>query len=135
LALNPNNAKSSDADLVYHLVNPNSFSWKNDLLPALKKGCALPAFEVVSPQEWLNRLANSDSNPETNPSIKLLDFWKGKYENAPTLKTDDEEPAGLFFETDSTIRDCPSLGDVKDPVAAGLIQRYIEVWMKSWTRT
>ncbi|KAJ5376810.1 hypothetical protein N7509_013696 [Penicillium cosmopolitanum] len=135
LALNPDNANSSDADLVYHLVNPHSFSWKNDLLPALKKGCALPDFGVVSPQEWLKRLANSDPNPETNPSIKLLDFWKGKYENAPTPKADEEEPAGLFFETDSTIRDCPSLGDVKDPVAAGLIQRYIEVWMKSWTRT
>lgn len=135
LALDDKSIQSSDADLVYHLVNPHSFSWKKDLLPALKKGSALPDFDIVSPQEWLKRLANSDPNPETNPSIKLLDFWRGKYENAPPAQTEDEEPAGLFFETACTIRDCPSLGEVKDPVAEGLIQRYIEVWMKKWTQT
>ncbi|KAJ5090621.1 hypothetical protein N7532_009305 [Penicillium argentinense] len=136
LALNPDAAKSSDTGLVYHLVNPHSFSWKNDLLPALKKGSALPDFEIVSPQEWLTRLANSDPNPETNPSIKLIDFWRGKYENhvpAQNIEGEEQKPVGLFFETDCTIRDCPSLGQVKDPVAEGLIQRYIEVWMKHWT--
>jgi len=135
LALDQESVKSSDADLVYHLVNPHSFSWKNDLIPALKKGSALPDFEIVSPQEWLKRLANSDPNPETNPSIKLMDFWRGKYENhaPPSTESGQEEALiGLSFETVCTVRDCPSLGEVKDPVAEGLIQRYIEVWMKSW---
>lgn len=31
-------AASQDVDLVYHLVNPKSFSWKEDLLPSLKQG-------------------------------------------------------------------------------------------------
>ncbi|KAK5788766.1 hypothetical protein VI817_009724 [Penicillium citrinum] len=135
LVLDQESVESSDADLVYHLVNPHSFSWKNDLLPALKKGSALPEFEIVSPQEWLKRLANSDPNPETNPSIKLMDFWRGKYGNHVPSSTEsgqEEAPIGLFFETVRTVRDCPSLGEVKDPVAEGLIQRYIEVWMKSW---
>ncbi|OJJ51653.1 hypothetical protein ASPZODRAFT_127770 [Penicilliopsis zonata CBS 506.65] len=94
-----------DVDLVYHLVNPHTFSFTNDLLPALKKGSAFPDFETVTPQEWLQRLATSEQDPEKNPSIKLIDF----------------------------LRDCPSLAVVKDPVSAGLMQRYIQTWMARWT--
>lgn len=127
----------SDDSLVYHLVNPCCFSWKHDLLPALQKSSALPEFEVVSPQEWLQRLANSDQDPERNPSIKLLDFWRSKYgESAQaTDESKDEvhQPAALVFETHRTIEDCSSLGLVKDPVAEGLMLRYIEAWMKRWS--
>jgi thioester reductase-like protein len=139
IAMNAASA-SPDANLVYHLVNPKAFSWKNDLLPALKKGSALPDFEVVSPQEWLRRLANSEQDPEKNPSIKLIDFWQSKYANhvqqstnALTLEQDQQKEAGLTFETGFTIQGCPSLALVKDPVSVGLIQRYIEAWMKRWT--
>ncbi|KAJ5797836.1 uncharacterized protein N7503_007132 [Penicillium pulvis] len=119
----------SESDLVYHLVNPHAFSWKDDLLPALKQGSGLPQFEVVSPQEWLQRLINSDQDPEINPSIKLLDFWKSKYGG-----DDPQAPiGGLSFETKCTTRDCPSLALVKDPVTDGLIKRYIASWMKKWT--
>ncbi|KAJ5639473.1 uncharacterized protein N7484_007335 [Penicillium longicatenatum] len=119
----------SEVDLVYHLVNPNAFSWTNDLLPALKQGADLPQFEVVSPQEWLRRLANSDQDPGTNPSIKLIDFWKSKYGGDGS-----QVPAGgLSFETKCTTRDCPSLALVKDPVTDGLMKRYLASWMKQWT--
>jgi thioester reductase-like protein len=131
---------SQEVDLVYHLVNPKSFSWKDDLLPALKQGSALPDFEVVSPQEWLQRLASSAQDPEKNPSIKLIDFWRGKYgktgqaqANGSTTTTP-QKVAGLDFETDRTVQDCPSLGLVKDPVAEGLIHRYIESWMQRWAK-
>lgn len=141
IAMNAASA-SSDAHLVYHLVNPNVFSWKNDLLPALKKGSALPDFEVVSPQEWLRRLASSEQDPEKNPSIKLIDFWQSKYANhgpqatnGSTPEQEQQKEAGLTFETGLTIQDCPSLAMVKDPVSAGLIQRYIEAWMKRWSST
>lgn len=131
-------AASSEVDLVYHLVNPQTFSWKHDLLPALKKSSALSEFEIVSPKDWLQRLANSDPDPEKNPSIKLIDFWRSKYgKSAPEAKTEqnkeEQQPAGLVFETERTVRDCPSLGLVKDPAAEGLMQRYIEAWMKRWT--
>ncbi|KAJ6114772.1 hypothetical protein N7486_000550 [Penicillium sp. IBT 16267x] len=119
----------SEVELVYHLVNPHSFSWKDDLLPALQQGSDLPKFDIVSPQEWLQRLANSDQDPESNPSIKLMDFWKSKYgcddSQAPT--------GGLTFETQCTARDCPSLAFLKDPVTDGLMKRYITSWMKQWT--
>ncbi|KAJ6151595.1 hypothetical protein N7470_007192 [Penicillium chermesinum] len=123
-------SSSQEENLVYHLVNPHSFSWKNDLLPALKKGSALPPFEVVSPQEWLKKLAGSDQDPEKNPSIKLLDFWQSKYSGQNGGQS---ENAGLVFETKRTTQDCPSLALVKDPVAEGLIHRYISVWMSRWT--
>ncbi|KAJ5357760.1 hypothetical protein N7541_004918 [Penicillium brevicompactum] len=139
IAVNPASV-SSDPNLVYHLVNPHAFSWKDDLLPSLKKGSALPEFEVVSPQEWLRRLANSDQDPEKNPSIKLIDFWQGKYSTAgqsAQISASEEQPKeiGLTFETGVTIQDCPSLAVVKDPVSVGLVQRYIESWMKRWAST
>ncbi|KAJ5930389.1 hypothetical protein N7466_005882 [Penicillium verhagenii] len=119
----------AQADLVYHLVNPHTFSWKSDLLPALMQGSSLPSFEVVSPKEWLQRLANSEQDPEINPSIKLVDFWKSKY-GGDTLQA---KTGGLSFETQRTTQDSPSLALAKDPVTNGLIQRYITSWMNQWT--
>ena len=96
--------REGDEGLVYHLVNPRTFSWKDDLLPALQKHERLPAFEVVSPREWLERLEQSEQDPEKNPSIKLLEFWKGKYGGAvaSTGGDQDDAPAGLTFETMKT---------------------------------
>ncbi|OQE24078.1 hypothetical protein PENFLA_c010G00241 [Penicillium flavigenum] len=126
---------SPDLNMVYHLVNPRTFSWKDDLLPALRQGSALPEFEVVPPQEWLSRLATSEQDPEKNPSVKLIDFWASKYASHGLSETGPgrNEEAGLTFETERTVQDCPSLGLVEDPVAGGLIQRYIESWMSRWT--
>ena len=123
-----NVSSSQDTELVYHLVNPHTFSWKYDLLPALKNS-SLPAFEVVSPEEWLQRLASNELDPKENPSIKLLDFWRSKY-GRPSQQL--AEDAGLLFDTERTISDCPSLGLVKDPVADGMIYRYIEAWTERW---
>jgi len=131
-------ATASDPNLVYHLVNPQTFSWKDDLLPALKQCERLPAFDVVSPQQWLKQLAASDQDPVKNPSVKLIDFWRGKYEQAAPGKeeldaaVDDLEPKGLTFETVQTVRQCPSLARVQQPVAEGLIQRYVQVWLEKW---
>ncbi|KAJ5247834.1 hypothetical protein N7468_002817 [Penicillium chermesinum] len=116
-------SSSQEENLVYHLVNPHSFSWKNDLLPALKKGSALPPFEVVSPQEWLKKLAGSDQDPEKKSQHQIYSGQNGGQ----------SENAGLVFETKRTTQDCPSLALVKDPVAEGLIHRYISVWMSRWT--
>jgi thioester reductase-like protein len=126
---------SADPNMVYHLVNPRTFSWKDDLLPALRQGSALTQFEVVSPQEWLSRLTTSEQDPEKNPSVKLIDFWTCKYASHHLSETESgkNEEAGLTFETERTVQDCPSLGLVEDPVAGGLIQRYIDSWMSRWT--
>ena len=122
-----------DEGLVYHLVNPSTFDWRTELLPVLKKHSKLPAFDVVSPAEWLQRLEKSDQDPTKNPSIKLVDFWRGKYGSSGTPTTNgDDEPKGLLFETRRTTRDCPSLGEVSDPISEGLVERYITSWAKGW---
>lgn len=137
-----NEMQSGDPDLVYHLANPAAFHWKHDLLPVLQQRSTLPAFEVVSPQEWLQRLENSEPDPQKNPSVKLIGFWRSKYarpattEAQTTAKVDtqsDDEVTGLVFETEHTVRDCPSLGAIQDPVSEGLMERYVDAWMKKWT--
>ncbi|KAI2792345.1 hypothetical protein POX_b02382 [Penicillium oxalicum] len=128
----------ANADLVYNLVNPATFSWKDELLPTLKTNSLLPPFEVVSPQEWLRRLESSEQDPKKNPSIKLLDFWRVKYRKKTEFSASNHESLqrqdGLQFETGRTVQDCPSLSKVKNPVNAGLMQRYIQTWMQRWTR-
>lgn len=126
--------EGTSADLVYHLVNPKTFSFKHDFLPALQNS-SLPPFRVVSSAEWLDELANSDQDVETNPSIKLIDFWRAKYGHVAqsSAAEQDGEPAGLSFETTRTVHDAPSLGCVRDPITEGLIERYVDVWMKKWT--
>jgi len=138
-------AADSNPDLVYHLVNPQRFSWKNDLLPALKQRSKLPHFDVVSPQEWLERLARSEQDPAKNPSMKLIDYWRLKYgtpsqpeevaatDGAAAQSNDDDAVIGLAFETKRTTRDCPVLNAVRDPVSDGLMERYIDAWLRRWT--
>lgn len=130
LSLPVSQPANDDADLVYHLVNPKTFSFRNDLIPTLKNS-KLPDFDIVAPAEWLQRLARSEPDVSKNPSLKLIDFWKGKYGQAAT--DNDDEAAGLIFETTRTVDDCPLLGTIEDPVSQGLIESYVETWMGKWT--
>lgn len=130
--LSASSTTNSDANLVYHVVNPSTFSFKYDLLPAIRNCSAMPPFEIVSPLKWLERLANSEQDPQKNPSIKLIDFWRGKYGGVVDAALDDTEPAGLIFETYRTAKDCPSLALVRDPVSTGLAEKYIKVWLSRW---
>lgn len=130
-----NEPADADADesLVYHIVNPRTFSWSADFLPALQRSVHMPAFSIVSPQEWLRLLAASEQDASRNPSIKLLDFWRGKYGNAVSAdEVKETGPVGLTFETDRTLGDCVALRGVRTPVEDGLVERYVEVWMGKW---
>ena len=127
-----------DSELVYHLVNPKVFSWKHDLLPALQRS-ELPAFDVVSTSEWLERLKNSEPDVSKNPSLKLLDFWQRKYgspsaqPNSAMQQDDDDDAPGLSFETPTTQRDSHSIASAVDPVSDGLIERYVATWLTRWS--
>jgi thioester reductase-like protein len=103
---------------VYNLVNPKAFNWTRDLLPMLR--AAGLAFEQVTAQEWLARLAASNPDPGVNPTIKLLDFYKSKYAVPKT------GPAP-FYETKLTEAASPSLRSVGAPDAA-LIGRMVKYW-------
>ena len=55
---------------VYHIVNPHTTTSWSDILRGLE--LAGLKFERVPPEEWLERLANSDQDPTRNPTTKLL---------------------------------------------------------------
>ncbi|TKA82019.1 hypothetical protein B0A55_01723 [Friedmanniomyces simplex] len=134
-ATNWSSMNGDDADLVYHLLNPRTFSFRQDFLPALQQ---------LSAQE-------SSNYPKFDI---LVDFWKGKYGAAKSAAVTEEEAqsdrladevesklavnvstdesAGLTFETTRTVRDCPVLGQVRDPVTEGLMEKYVEAWMAKW---
>lgn len=131
-----------EVDLAYHVLNPRTLSWREDLVPMLRS--AMPKFEVVSKREWLNRLKASNGDVRTNPSRKLIDFWEGKYgqadETQPVVSADaeagqamkEEKTSGLTFETRLTMQDSSILANVQDPVSDGLMRRIVDVWLKKW---
>ncbi len=103
---------------VYHVVNPKSLNWTQDLLPMLE-GAGLK-FEPVSAQDWLARLESSNPDPAVNPTIKLLDFFRTKYQKPKT------GPA-VFFETHVTEGASQTLKNVGAPDAA-LIAKMVAYW-------
>ncbi|KAL0256766.1 hypothetical protein SLS55_009163 [Diplodia seriata] len=118
-----------DAATVYHILNPQTFHWTRDFVPALRRTGMLPPFEVVSPAEWLEKLRDSDPDVQRNPSRKLLGFWEGKYGREVTGKKT------LGFQTEKTLEMAPRLGEV--PMADILrddewLGRVVRRWVSSW---
>jgi hypothetical protein len=68
-------APSSTACPCWHVLNPRTISWIDDVLPSLKT--AGLRFDVVSPAEWVSRLEHSEEGP-ANPTRKLLQFFQGR---------------------------------------------------------
>ncbi|KAI9166563.1 Adenylate-forming reductase [Paramyrothecium foliicola] len=69
---------SEAGSLFANVTNPRTFSWTDDLLPALRS--AGLSFEEVEPKEWIRRLRASNPDPVQNPPIKLVDFFASKYD-------------------------------------------------------
>jgi carbohydrate kinase (thermoresistant glucokinase family) len=69
---------SSAEDIVANVTNATTFSWTNELLPALRQ--AGLEFDEVEPKEWVERLRNSTNDVVANPTFKLLDFFASKYD-------------------------------------------------------
>ncbi|KAJ0161730.1 putative gluconokinase [Colletotrichum tanaceti] len=91
----------SDADGVFaNVANPTTFSWSDDLLPALR--AAGLDFEEVEPKEWVRRLRASDPDPAANPPIKLVDFFASKYDR-------DEFAPSKTYVTDNARSFSPAL--------------------------
>lgn len=118
-------------ELVYHVLNPHTFSFEHDLLPMLAQHTAMPAFDIVPVEEWLRRLQSSSDDLHANPSKKLLGFWLKKYATKKASTTE-ESSQGLTFQTTSTQQDSSVLRHVRDPVSSGLMSRIVEVWSSKW---
>ncbi|KAF1848173.1 male sterility protein [Cucurbitaria berberidis CBS 394.84] len=69
----------SDAgSIVANVTNAKTFSWMDDLLPALRQ--AGLNFDEVEPKEWVRRLRESTDTAEANPPKKLTEFFASKYD-------------------------------------------------------
>jgi carbohydrate kinase (thermoresistant glucokinase family) len=71
-------ALSDAGAVVANVTNNKTFSWTEDLLPALR-GAGL-TFDEVEPKEWIRRLRASNPDPVQNPPMKLVEFFASKYD-------------------------------------------------------
>jgi hypothetical protein len=113
-----------DTSVVYHVQNSHVFHWTHDLLPALRDSGL--KFETVSQREWVERLRNSEKDPEKNPTIKLLDFFAEKYDN------DKPGRKGLLFLTEKTAEKTEAIRHGYDVVGSGLVKKFVDSWRLEW---
>ncbi|KAB8300552.1 hypothetical protein EYC80_000712 [Monilinia laxa] len=120
-------APEEDPDLksiVYHVQNSHTFSWTNDLLPALQE--AGLKFKIVDQREWVKLLREGEQDPDKNPTIKLLDFFTEKYDN------DKPGRQGLVFKTEKTGLKSETIKSGYDIVGSGLVKKFVDSWRKEW---
>jgi len=71
--------KESQSEVpIYHAVNPHSVSWAS-LVPTVADLIGIQPGNIVPWGQWVDALRVSDqgaANPETNPGLKLLDFFE-----------------------------------------------------------
>lgn len=121
---NESTQDSDPEDIVYHVQNSHTFSWTNDLLPALK--AAGLEFSVVGQREWVKLLREGEQDPDKNPTIKLLDFFTEKYDN------DRPGRQGLVFQTEKTGEKSVAIKNGYDIVGSGIVKKIVDSWRKEW---
>lgn len=118
--------RASDPDLVYHILNPTRFHWTRDMLPAL--AAAGLEFESLPTDQWMERLRNSERDPEKNPPIKLLDWFEGKYGSAASTK-----PKGpLEYITEETAKDSEAMSHIPSVTDSKYMTMVIDRLKKRW---
>lgn len=111
---------------VFNIVNPKTFHWTADLLPALRSAGLL--FSEVDQREWIRRLRASNPDPAANPTIKLVEFFASKYDNDETKRKPlDHATTGM-----DTLSPTLSLAPALPPE---LVNRFVEKFLQtSWAR-
>lgn len=108
--------------MVYHVVNPNASSWSTlapDILRLYPKSTKMRAVQYDEWVEALGDSANEVADPERNPAIKLLDF----YRNA--AKMDRKGPRMLpSHNAEAASRTLRNVGPVQE--------NWVAVWMRQW---
>jgi len=62
---------------IYHILNPdNTRTWEDLLSWACKLA---PSLEILSPEEWIARLEDTDGKAVGHPARKLVGLWRGAY--------------------------------------------------------
>lgn len=116
---------SPSAADVMNVTNPNLSHWSQQLLPLLRNSGL--DFEELPKQAWLQRLRDSDQDPETNPPIKLLDFFASKYDN-------DNPTRVLLYDTKNAQAASPALAGAGS-LDTALTSRFISYFQSQcWTK-
>ncbi|KAF6799434.1 nrps-like enzyme [Colletotrichum sojae] len=118
--------RDSDADLVYHVLNPTRFHWARDMLPSLSK--AGLDFEALPTERWMQRLRASERDPRKNPPIKLLDWFESKYGHG----AGSSGKGVLAFETVESTRDSPTLGSLPDVTDVEFVRLMVDRLKARW---
>ncbi|KAJ5240865.1 uncharacterized protein N7469_002456 [Penicillium citrinum] len=116
---------SSTAGDILNVTNPTLNHWSNDLLPLLRESGL--DFEVLPKRAWLQKLQSSNQDPETNPPIKLLDFFASKYDN-------DNPTSPILYDTKKAQAASPSLANARGlkPEFTSQFIKYLD--SQCWTK-
>ncbi|KAL5334466.1 hypothetical protein BJX70DRAFT_391380 [Aspergillus crustosus] len=113
-------ASTEDKDqAIYNIISPHPFHWTNDLLPLLRSSGL--TFDELKPSAWIQKLRDSNPDPATNPPVKLVDFFAGKYE-------DDQPKRVVGWAVEKTRGVSETFGDVKG-VDGGVVGRMIKYFL------
>jgi carbohydrate kinase (thermoresistant glucokinase family) len=117
-------SESVAVDSVFHIVNPTTFHWTRDFIPALKS--AGLKFDEVPQREWIRRLRNSNPDAVANPPFKLVEFFAGKYDR-------DDKRSALYYKTDLACSHSPILHRAH-PITSNLVAKFVKHWqMHCWS--
>ncbi|KAI0528045.1 hypothetical protein F5B22DRAFT_16969 [Xylaria bambusicola] len=119
---------ASDSDVVYHVLNPQTFHWTRDMLPSLAQ--AGLEFETLPTDQWMERLRHSDRDPTKNPPIKLLEWFESKYGHGRSTT----RSGGLVYLTEETRKNSETLRNVPDVTDVGFVQKMLGRLRKHWDR-
>lgn len=115
---------SATTHSVFNIVNPRTFHWARDLLPALR--AAGLSFAEVGQREWIRLLRVSNPDPEANPTIKLVDFFASKYDNDVTKRKK------LDYATATAEQISSSLGSAS-ALSTELVRKFVDRFLTtSW---
>ncbi|KAI9827984.1 MAG: hypothetical protein M1819_006827 [Sarea resinae] len=122
--------------MVYNLVNPSTFAWDTDVLPALH--AAGLSFDAVSGHAWVSLLrASADQDARSNPTIKLLAFYETRYGHLRGVggvggPGEDSQIPYLRFDTSNAERASLTMRSLPNLVQEGYIGRFLDQWMREW---
>lgn len=107
--------------IVANVTNAKTFSWTNDLLPALRQVGL--KFDEVEPKKWVELLRNSSNDVVTNPTFKLVEFFASKYDK-------DSFGPSRTYETAVARQWSPALNDA--PVLdASFVKTFVDQFLSS----
>ncbi|KAJ5290907.1 hypothetical protein N7478_000158 [Penicillium angulare] len=109
----------------FNVLSPRTFSWTDDFLPALRQ--AGFTFDISPVSEWLAQLEKSDPDPQINPSMKLLGFWKRRWASGTN-----RVEQNIHFDTLEAQLHSDTLAHCSSPLSSGHLLRVAERWHREW---